>query len=133
MFDHLGFYTGGALTDARDFYAAMLAPLGIVLQEDHIAPDGAGRVVFAPRTAQGGFFVIAKGRAPWWRSEQQAGLSPIHLAFRAPSRVAVDQFHAIGLQHGAQGNGAPGDRGRGYYAAYLIDADHNGIEAGFRA
>lgn len=55
-----------------------------------------------------------------------------HLAFAAPSRVAVDQFHAAALAHGAQDNGAPGLRlhyGPSYYAAFVIDSDGHRLEA----
>jgi catechol 2,3-dioxygenase-like lactoylglutathione lyase family enzyme len=55
-----------------------------------------------------------------------------HLAFAAPSRAAVDQFHAAALAHGAQDNGAPGLRlhyGPSYYAAFVIDGDGHRLEA----
>lgn len=132
MFDHMGFYTGGELRAAREFYSAILAPLNGRLLEDHSRDDGEGWLVFGTGAAKAAFFVIAKGKPAWWRAEQAGGGAAIHLAFRAPSRAAVDQFHAAGLRLGAKDNGAPGERGRGYYAAYLIDADSNGVEAGFR-
>jgi catechol 2,3-dioxygenase-like lactoylglutathione lyase family enzyme len=55
-----------------------------------------------------------------------------HLAFAAPSRAAVDHFHAAGLAAGGMNNGAPGLRphyGPNYYAAFLIDPDGHHIEA----
>lgn len=132
MFDHLGFYTGGDLRKAGAFYEAVLQPLGYRLLADFTEKDGTGRLVFGTGAPQSPFFVIAKGReAPeWWRSEQRQGQSAIHLAFRAPSKEAVDQFHAIGLAQGARNNGDPGIRRGTYYASFLIDADSNGIEAG---
>lgn len=130
MFDHLGIYTVGDLRAQGDFYRAILEPLGYHLLQTHIAPDGGGRIVFGSGAAQSSFFVLAKGKPDHWRAEQQNGLSAIHLAFRAPSKTAVDRFHAIGLQRGARNNGDPGPRQRGWYGAYLIDADSNGIEAG---
>jgi len=130
VFDHLGVYTAGDLRERSDFYEAILAPLGYRRLESHIEPGGAGRVVFGSGFPQSSFFVLAKGRPAHWRPDQQSGLSAIHLAFRAPSQAAVDQFHAIGLQRGARDNGGPGPRHRGWYGAYLIDADSNGIEAG---
>jgi hypothetical protein len=57
-------------------------------------------------------------------------LSPIHIAFRAPSKDAVDRFHAIGLREGATNNGDPGVRRVPYYCGFLLDADGNNIEAG---
>jgi predicted lactoylglutathione lyase len=57
----------------------------------------------------------------------------VHLAFRAPSRAAVDEFHRAGIQAGASDNGAPGVRRGRYYCAYLVDFDGNNIEAGVYA
>ncbi|MFZ1988993.1 MAG: VOC family protein, partial [Alphaproteobacteria bacterium] len=123
MFDHLGFYTGADLRRQGTFYAAVLQPLGYRLLQDHVETDGTGRLVFGTGTPQSPFFVIAKGKPNWWRDEQGVGLSAIHLAFRAPSKEAVDRFHAIGLREGARNNGDPGIRNRGWYCAFLIDAD----------
>lgn len=55
-----------------------------------------------------------------------------HLAFSAPSKAAVHDFHTAGLQSGGQDNGAPGfrpDYGEHYYAAFLVDPDGHRIEA----
>ncbi len=55
-----------------------------------------------------------------------------HVALRAASRAAVDRFHAAGLKAGAKDNGAPGlrtDYAPDYYAAFLLDADGNNVEA----
>lgn len=59
-----------------------------------------------------------------------AAKSPAHIAFRAPSRQAVDNFHAVGVRLGATDNGKPGRRRGRYYSAFLIDFDGNNIEAG---
>jgi catechol 2,3-dioxygenase-like lactoylglutathione lyase family enzyme len=55
-----------------------------------------------------------------------------HMAFAAPSRAAVDAFHAAALRVGGSDNGAPGlrpDYGDYYYAAFLVDPDGHRIEA----
>ncbi|PHV04638.1 glyoxalase/bleomycin resistance/extradiol dioxygenase family protein [Janthinobacterium sp. BJB412] len=55
-----------------------------------------------------------------------------HLAFAAPTRAAVDAFHAEALRVGGKDNGAPGlreDYGDHYYAAFLVDPDGHHIEA----
>jgi catechol 2,3-dioxygenase-like lactoylglutathione lyase family enzyme len=55
-----------------------------------------------------------------------------HLAFAAPTRVAVDAFHAAGMRAGGGDNGGPGLReeyGPTYYAAFLVDPDGHRIEA----
>jgi catechol 2,3-dioxygenase-like lactoylglutathione lyase family enzyme len=55
-----------------------------------------------------------------------------HVAFAAPSREAVDRFHAAALRHGGRHNGAPGLRthyGPHYYAAFVFDPDGHRLEA----
>ena len=54
-----------------------------------------------------------------------------HVAFIAPSREAVDAFHAEGLAKGGRDAGPPGERAyvEGYYAAFLHDPDGNKVEA----
>ncbi len=58
-----------------------------------------------------------------------------HTAFAAPSRAAVDAFHAAALRAGGTDNGPPGLRDPstgyppGYYAAFVRDPDGNNIEA----
>lgn len=55
-----------------------------------------------------------------------------HRYFRAPSREAVDAFHAAGLAAGGRCDGKPGLRPHyhpSYYAAFLLDPDGNRIEA----
>lgn len=52
-------------------------------------------------------------------------------AFAAPSRSAVEAFHAAGLRHGGTDEGPPGLRpyGPGFYACYLRDPDGNKLSA----
>ena len=57
----------------------------------------------------------------------------MHLCFKAPSVAAVDLFFEGATKHGGISNGPPGERGAGYYAAYVIDPDGNNIEASFRS
>jgi len=55
-----------------------------------------------------------------------------HLAFAAPSRMAVQAFHRAALKVGGRDNGPPGlrpDYGEHYYGAFLIDPDGHRIEA----
>ena len=56
----------------------------------------------------------------------------VHLAFTAPTRAAVDAFHAAGMDLGGLDNGGPAlreDYGPHYYAAFLVDPDGHRIEA----
>ena len=55
-----------------------------------------------------------------------------HVAFGAEDRAAVDRFHEVALAAGGRDNGPPGIREQyapDYYAAYVLDADGNNIEA----
>ena len=58
----------------------------------------------------------------------------VHLAFPAPDRATVDEFHRIALGAGYRDNGPPGERPRyheGYYGAFVLDPDGNNVEAVF--
>ena len=55
-----------------------------------------------------------------------------HWCFRAPSRAAVDAFHAAGIAASDRDDDLPGlrpDYHSFYYAAFLLDPDGNRIEA----
>ena len=55
-----------------------------------------------------------------------------HLAFEAPSRAAVDAFHAAALRLGGRDEGGPGARPHyspTYYAAFVTDPDGHKLEA----
>jgi len=56
----------------------------------------------------------------------------MHLAFKAPSKSAVEEFYRIGLENGGRDNGAPDVCGNGVYGAYLLDPDGNNVEAIYR-
>ena len=132
MFDHLGIVFRD-LRKAGAFYRAVMAPLGIRLLEDHTAADGSGWLVFSTGAPESPFFVVAAGQPSFWTGVHEAARSPAHVAFKAPSREAVDAFHAAGLAAGARNNGDPGVRRGRYYCAFLIDPDGNNIEAGVYA
>lgn len=119
MLHHISF----AVTDlvrSSAFYDAVLATLGY-------------RRVWASDTATGygiedenDLFAIKQ------RAQVQVPPSGFHLAFAAPTRAAVDAFHAAALEHGAQDLGGPGlrpDYGDDYYAAFVYDPDGYWIEA----
>jgi catechol 2,3-dioxygenase-like lactoylglutathione lyase family enzyme len=132
MFDHLGVVFRD-LQVAGSFYRAVLGPLGIKLIEDHTGADGTGWLVFATGEPESPFFVVAAGPPSFWSDDHEPARSPSHFAFKAPSRAAVDAFHAAGLAAGARNNGDPGVRRGRYYCAFLIDPDGNNIEAGVYA
>lgn len=102
------------VTSAKVFYAKALAPLGYKLNMNFA--DAAG--------------FKADGHTSFWIGKE-AQVVPTHIAFRAKSRRAVEDFYEIALAQGATDNGGPGYRpySRGYYAAFVHDADGNNIEA----
>lgn len=56
----------------------------------------------------------------------------MHIAFLAPSRAAVDAFHAAALEMGGTSEGGPGLRPHyhpNYYGAYARDPDGNKLQA----
>jgi catechol 2,3-dioxygenase-like lactoylglutathione lyase family enzyme len=126
MFDHFGFVVRDLARSLR-FYEASLAPLGLRIAERH-----GNEAVIISGEAEFPFIWMGTPEPDFWREEHGAARSPFHLAFLAPSREAVVAFHEAGLGHGGKDNGAPGPRGSGYYAAFLLDPDGNNIEAGIR-
>jgi catechol 2,3-dioxygenase-like lactoylglutathione lyase family enzyme len=56
----------------------------------------------------------------------------VHISFAAPSKAAVDAFHATALAEGAKSDGEPGPRpdySPDYYGAFIFDLDGNKLEA----
>ncbi len=123
MFSHITLGTND-MERALEFYDAILEPLGVVRllsQPEH------GFVGYGPSGGEPGFFVCR----PFDGKEATAG-NGAHAAFLAPSREAVDAFHAHGLALGATDEGAPGPRPHyheHYYGAYLRDLDGNKLQA----
>jgi len=104
------------LPASRRFYEAALAPLGLGLEFEH-----EGLVAFG--SGESGRLIIYASERP---------VAGFHVAFSAPSREAVDRFHAAALEAGGRDNGAPGLRPKyheGYYGAYVLDPDGNNVEA----
>jgi catechol 2,3-dioxygenase-like lactoylglutathione lyase family enzyme len=129
MFDHIGIVVSD-LDRTATLYRAMLEPLGLKLLEEHRTGENEGWVVISSGQPQSPFFVLSAGRPTFWRADSEPAKSPVHICFSAPSKEAVDSFHAAGLEHGAKDNGAPGIRRQPFYDAFLLDEDNNNIEAG---
>jgi catechol 2,3-dioxygenase-like lactoylglutathione lyase family enzyme len=56
----------------------------------------------------------------------------LHIAFPAPDRVTVQEFHRAATAAGYRDNGGPGERPRyhpGYYAAFVLDPDGTNVES----
>jgi len=106
---------------SRDFYDAVLATLGIARFFESDAALGYGE------TRGTRLWVMA----PFDGRPATAG-NGSHVAFLAPGRAAVREFHAAVLAHGGSDEGAPGPRPhyhRNYYGAYARDPDGNKLQA----
>lgn len=119
MIDHVSLAISD-LERAVPFYEQALAPLGF------------SRLVTRPA-------MVAFGKAyPEIWINLRAGmsrLSPdsgVHICLRARTTAEVDAFHAAAIAAGASSESGPSlrphDRVR-YYAAFIVDADGNRIEA----
>ncbi len=120
MIDHISIAVRD-LSKAQSFYAAALAPLGLIKMREW--PDAA--IGFGKKYPE---FWINKRAA----MERVADDSGVHICLRAPDTAAVDAFHAAALKAGGTSDGEPGLRPHyyaGYYAAFIRDPDGNRIEA----
>ncbi|OJW26245.1 MAG: glyoxalase [Rhodospirillales bacterium 69-11] len=119
MLDHISIGVAD-LSKAKRFYDAALAPLGYRCL--HAGADALG---YGDTDAALWVMTAARPVPP----DDASGL---HVCFRAPSRAAVDAFHAAGMAQGGRDNGAPGlrpDYGATYYAAFVVDPDGYRVEA----
>lgn len=120
MLSHLSFGVAD-LARATAFYDGTLAALGCVRvwSNEHGVGYGVG----------GGNDKLALFAQADRPSPPGAGF---HLAFEAPSRAAVDAFHAAALRLGGRDEGAPGARPHyspTYYAGFVADPDGHKLEA----
>jgi catechol 2,3-dioxygenase-like lactoylglutathione lyase family enzyme len=100
---------------SRAFYEKALGPLGYHV--NYAFPDAVG--------------FMAEGHTSFWVTKGRRG-TPAHIAFRARSRQAVDDFYRAALEAGGKDNGKPGlrrDYSPTYYAAFVLDRDGNNMEA----
>jgi catechol 2,3-dioxygenase-like lactoylglutathione lyase family enzyme len=108
------------LAITKRFYDAALKPLGFTCLSQDKGSLGYGRDAVA--------LWIGASERPVPPDDR----SNLHFCFTAPTRAAVDTFHAAALRAGGRDNGAPGlraDYGTNYYAAFVIDPDGYRIEA----
>jgi catechol 2,3-dioxygenase-like lactoylglutathione lyase family enzyme len=115
MIDHLTL-TVPDVARSVAFYSRALGPLGfgVTMRFENFVGIG---------TKTKPFFWLKAGPVP---------TTPMHLAFVAPSREAVDAFHAEALAAGAHDDGPPGLRPHyhpDYYGAFVVDVDGHPIEA----
>ena len=118
MFDHLSLGVRD-LAAARGFYDAVLAPLGASL-----VSAGEAELAYGPGGEAAQFYLYPAA------GEQVAGLGA-HLAFTAPTRVALDAAYALAVANGASVIRAAGehpDIAAGYYGCVILDPDGNKLE-----
>jgi catechol 2,3-dioxygenase-like lactoylglutathione lyase family enzyme len=125
MYDHIGIFVSDP-SKSFPFYEAALAPLGIVVRERQ---RRWGSIVMSGEAWPPFFWIGPAGGNYHGTDVKVSERRPMHLAFTAPSKDAVDEFHRIGLLSGGRDNGAPDDCGNGAYGAFLLDPDGNNIEA----
>jgi catechol 2,3-dioxygenase-like lactoylglutathione lyase family enzyme len=130
MLDHIGLRVAD-YTRSKDFYRAVLTPLGYKLAMEGVS--GAG---------------FSKGPIPsFWIKQSEStdratlveptpvagcGGPQLHVAFASESREMVDAFYQAALAQGARDNGSPGIRPQyhaNYYGAFVLDPDGHNIEA----
>jgi catechol 2,3-dioxygenase-like lactoylglutathione lyase family enzyme len=112
VFDHVGIWVSDRAASER-FYRTVLDAIGIV------------------PTHEGDEFTEWNDFA-LGQSADRPVTRRLHIGFAAPSRAAVDAFHAARLAAGYRDDGAPGPRpeyGPDYYGGFLLDPDGNSAEA----
>ena len=122
MIDHIGFSVSDYAL-AKAFYSKALAPLGYslileVTQEQNSQDPAAG--------------FGANGKPNFWIGGEGRLNKPLHVAFLASDRAAVDAFYEAAIGSGGRDNGAPGIRAHyhpNYYGAFVLDPDGHNIEA----
>lgn len=130
MIDHMGFRVRD-LAAARKFYDACTKAVGLQTIDNSPESFLIGRSIEEPLP----FIWVGTALPAFWDSGHATSMSPIHLAFKASDRSAVERFYQAAIAAGGRDNGAPGPRGPAemkYYAAFVLDPDGNNVEAGVR-
>jgi len=110
------------LARAARFYDAALAPLGLIRRATEPTEVGYG----LPSDTRTRLWITL----PFDGRPATVGNGSMP-ALVAPSRTAVDAFHAAALANGGSDEGAPGLRpyGPAFYASYVRDPDGNKLSA----
>ena len=112
------------------FYDAILFPLGYIRAFEDLRPGERHQAIGYGSELDNDKFTL--------KERYSTDLSPgpgFHLAFSANSKEEVNQWHAKGIEMGAQNRGEPkiwSKFGPNYYAAYLVDREGWQIEAVFK-
>ena len=106
MLDHMGFRVRD-LAASRRFYEACAAPLGLTTIDNSDQSFLIGRSAEQPLP----FIWVGTAMPAFWTPAHKTSAAPIHLAFAARDRAAVNVFYTAALAAGGIDNGAPGLRG----------------------
>jgi catechol 2,3-dioxygenase-like lactoylglutathione lyase family enzyme len=101
---------------SKTFYVAALKPLGYAVVVEYGGGCGLG----------------ASGKPDLWLAQDPENVRPMHFAFHAANRGAVEAFHQAAMGAGARDNGPPGVRTEydpNYFAAFVLDPDGHNVEA----
>ena len=117
----IGYVTLGTndLNKAADFYDALAKEVGVgrMMENDNFVawgePGGAAGIGIT-KPYDGKAATVGNG---------------VMVALEAKDRAHVDRIHQLALSLGGTDEGAPGDRGGGFYAAYFRDLDGNKLNA----
>jgi catechol 2,3-dioxygenase-like lactoylglutathione lyase family enzyme len=113
----------GDVAPSKQFYETVAPVLGFSLRT-------AGPTWAQFRSDVAGFTVTSPDER--WSAKRPL-TENLHLAFPAPDRATVEEFHRVALAAGYRDNGPPGERRYhpGYYGAFVLDPDGNNVEAVF--
>ena len=113
----VGYTTFGTndLPRALTFFDALLGEFGAKQMMNN------GRIVIYGKEFGNGMFAIC---TPFNKEKATPG-NGVMIALNMETTEAVDKLHAKALALGAQDEGAPGQRGPGFYGAYFRDFDGN--------
>ena len=129
MLDHISLGVND-YWESRKFYDSTLSILGI--QPVLILETEQRKLSYYCKDEGPGFGIIQDNEL---NTEEFIGKAKgLHIAFRASSIEAVQEWHKKCLELGATDNGRPGIReryGPGYYAAFVIDPNGYKLEAVF--
>ena len=117
----IGYVTLGTNDLARGarFYDALAAEMGVGRMMDN--------ETFIAWGAPGGGAGI--GLTKPFDGEPASIGNGVMVALEAKDQAQVDRLYKIALDQGATDEGAPGDRGGGFYAGYFRDLDGNKLNA----
>ncbi|RGP64828.1 glyoxalase bleomycin resistance dioxygenase [Fusarium sporotrichioides] len=128
---HFALPCGEHYVEMRDFYKAVLAPLGYEFKFEAQGPSGAYYCAFGEKNKGPDFWLGGGGGSlKKYDGNMENRTCPVHFAFDAENQKHVDEWHENAMKAGAVDNGKPGLREYrpGYYAAFVLDPVGNNVE-----